>query len=111
MVSVKSNAGYRDWLVQRITAVIIAAYAIFLMLYVLINQPIGYAQWQVLFGHAVMRIATFVVLLSILWHAWIGLWTIFTDYVKPKNIRLLLEIIVCVLLIVYLIWCFEILWG
>lgn len=57
-----------------------------------------------------MKIVTFIVLLSILWHAWIGLWTVFTDYVKNRPIRLILEILVSLLLIVYLAWVAEILW-
>jgi succinate dehydrogenase hydrophobic anchor subunit len=33
------------------------------------------------------------------------------DYIKPAGIRLLLETIIVVLLIVYLGWTLQILWG
>lgn len=111
MVMERSKAGYRDWLAQRVTAVLIGAYTIFLLVYFLNNPSVSYQEWYGLFHHVVMKMATFVVLLSIMWHAWIGLWTVFTDYVKPKAVRLLLEIIVGVLLIAYLGWILEILWG
>ena len=104
------RSGWRDWLVQRVTAVVIGVYAIFLFLYLFIHPTITYGQWHSLFSHLVMKMFTFIVLLSILWHAWIGLWTVFTDYVKNKPTRLALETIVCLLLIAFLAWTFEILW-
>lgn len=106
-----STRGYRDWLVQRATAVIIGIYAVFIITYLLMNQPLYFAQWQTLFNHTWMKLATFVVLAAILWHAWIGLWTVFTDYVKCSCMRIVLEVIVCVLLVAYFGWMIEILWG
>lgn len=110
MVAHSSHRGLTDWLVQRITAILIGAYAIFILVYLLNNQPTYYAQWHDLFHHTLMKIFTFIVLLSVMWHAWIGLWTVFTDYVKNAAVRLTLEVIVLLLLIGYLSWGFEILW-
>ena len=49
MVVKSSHTGLRDWLVQRITAIIIGIYALFLLSFILINQPLYFAQWQSLF--------------------------------------------------------------
>ena len=111
MVNNVDRSGLRDWLVQRVSAVIIGLYAIYLLVYLFVYQPLYFAQWQSLFNSLWMKIATIIVLLSVLWHAWIGLWTIFTDYVKPKAVRLLLETLVILLLLAYLVWAIEILWG
>ena len=70
-----------------------------------------YPQWHGLFSQVWMKLATFVVLISILWHAWIGLWTVFTDYVKATAVRTLLEILVVLLLVAYAGWGFEIMWA
>jgi len=105
-----SDRGVSDWLVQRVTALLIGAYAIFILIYFFVNKPLYYAQWHELFHHVFMKIFSFLVLISIVWHAWIGLWTVFTDYVKSAAIRLVLEIIVILLLVGYLSWGFEILW-
>ncbi len=110
MVTHSSHRGLRDWLVQRVSALLIGLYTIFILIYLLRNQPTYYAQWHALFHHLFMKIATFIVLLSVVWHAWIGLWTVFTDYVKNTAVRLTLEILVLLLLLAYLSWGFEILW-
>jgi succinate dehydrogenase / fumarate reductase membrane anchor subunit len=105
-----SRSGLTDWLAQRCTALIIGIYAIFLMGYLLSHASLSYETWGALFASIWMKLATILVLLSILWHAWIGLWTVFTDYIKNKTVRLLLEVAVILLLLVYLIWVLEILW-
>ncbi|MCX7120791.1 MAG: succinate dehydrogenase, hydrophobic membrane anchor protein [Gammaproteobacteria bacterium] len=107
----KNIRGIHDWIVQRASAVIIGIYAVFLLVYLLCHQPLQYAAWDALFSNTLMRVATLIVLLAILWHAWIGLWTVFTDYVKNSTVRLLLEIIVISLLLGYLAWCLNIFWG
>lgn len=106
-----SNRGFYDWIAQRVTAIFIGVYTLFLFAYLAAHHPIDYTTWKMLFSSTSMKIATMLVVLSILWHAWIGLWTVFTDYVKPRVIRLLLEILLVITLVGYLFWCVEILWG
>lgn len=110
MVSQVDRGGLRDWLIQRITALFVGIYALFLIFYYAAHQPMTYGVWYNLFNHLSMKIITLIVLLCVLWHAWIGLWTVFTDYVKNRFVRLILEIIVGLLLLIYLGWLFETLW-
>src|SRR3990167_9415154 len=110
MVEQTRRGGLFDWIVQRCTAVVVGGYAIFIMIYLLAHPALNYASWHGLYANMEMRVATILVLLSILWHAWIGLWTVFTDYVKFKPLRLILEIGVIFLLLSYFIALFEILW-
>lgn len=105
-----SHRGLRDWLIQRVTAVVTGLYLIFILAYLFSQQPIDYLQWHTFFHFTAVKIFTFIVLLSIVWHAWIGLWTVFTDYVKCNVLRLILEWAVLLLLFAYLAWGFEILW-
>ncbi len=111
MVTKASHTGLRDWLAQRITAVIIGIYALYISIYLLVNQPLYYAQWKNLFHLVGVRIATLVVLIAILWHAWLGLWIVMTDYIKSIGLRILLQSLVIILLVAYVIWGIEILWG
>lgn len=99
-----STSGLRDWLVQRISAVLIGLYVIFMLVYLLENKPLYYAQWRGLFNGTAMVVATLVVLIAILWHAWIGLWTVLTDYVKQTGLRLVLQSLVVILLLSYVLW-------
>ncbi len=103
--------GLHDWVVQRVSALIIGLYVIFLFGFICLNYPLDYATWHQLFSNVAMKIATMIVMLSIVWHAWIGLWTVFTDYVKPRCVRLVLEVFVVVALIGYVVWCIDALWG
>lgn len=109
--AVRNHRGLLDWLIQRISAVLIGVYAIFVTLYLMMNHPLYFAQWHNLIHHTSMKIFSFIVLLSVMWHAWIGLWTVYTDYIKPPMLRLLLQILTILLLLSYLFWGFAIFWS
>ena len=111
MVVKINRRGLHEWLVQRITAVIMLVYTVVLFCLMCSHHPLTFNYWQQLFSMTSMKVATILVVFSILWHAWIGLWTVFTDYVKPTGVRVFLEIIVGVLLILYMYWSIAILWG
>lgn len=110
MVERINQRGYCDWFVQRITALLSGIYAIFILVFLFTHHPISYEQWHSLFTYLAMKIFTLLVIFSVLWHAWIGVGTIFTDYIKNKPVRLALETIVCLLLVAYFIWAIEFLW-
>jgi succinate dehydrogenase / fumarate reductase, membrane anchor subunit len=116
MVCVKSvlafgRNGASDWLWQRISAVILAAYIVFLFGYVLCHPQLDFITWKELFSGNAMRVFTLLALLSLVIHSWIGIWTVLTDYVKPFFLRLLLEIAVILALIAYLGFGVQILWS
>ena len=106
-----SQRGFRDWLIQRISAILIGSYAVVVVGYLLSCPNTSYSDWLHFYESTWMRVYTIVALVSVLWHAWIGLWTVFTDYIKPKFLRLFLEISLVLLLIIYLVWCLDILWA
>ena len=106
-----SGSGLRDWLVQRVTAVVLAVYIIFLLGYFLCTQDIDYSRWEALFSLNSMKVATLLALLALMLHAWIGVWTIFTDYIKCVVIRIVLELIVIVALVAYFVWGLILLWS
>jgi succinate dehydrogenase / fumarate reductase membrane anchor subunit len=98
------RSGLSDWVVQRVTAVIVAAFSIFLLGFIILNQPVDFVTWYELFAGLPMRIFTLLALISLLIHAWIGMWTIATDYVKPTWLRLLVELFIIFALAVFLFW-------
>ena len=106
-----SRRGLRDWMAQRISAVVIASYVIYLLIFVLNNTELQYDQWKALFHNTPMRIFSFITLVFLSWHAWIGMWTVFTDYVKPVFLRLFIQILAMLALIGYLAWGLQILWS
>ncbi len=110
-VTSMTRNGLRDWLIQRVSAVVIAAYTIFMITYLLLNPHLQYGQWQILFSTIWMRVFSLFTLLSLLAHAWIGLWTISTDYLKVTSVRLGFQLIIISALFVCVIWGISILWG
>jgi succinate dehydrogenase / fumarate reductase membrane anchor subunit len=112
------RSGLSDWVVQRVSAVILAAYAVFLVFWMARHPDLQYAQWKELFELTAMRIFSLMALLSLVAHAWIGIWTISTDYLTPMAlgkfataIRFLFQCACAVLTFVYLVWGIQILWG
>lgn len=106
-----TRSGLRDWFLQRLSAIILAVYTVFLLGFILWNQPIDYATWHELFSSRWMRIFSLLALISLLAHSWIGLWTISTDYLKCTCIRLSFQVVVMLTLFGCLIWGVLILWG
>ena len=78
-----SRSGLYDWMAQRVSAVVLAAYTLFLLGYVICNPGMGYAEWHGLFSHTAMRIFSLLALVALSVHAWVGMWTISTDYLTP----------------------------
>ena len=106
-----AHFGLRDWLIQRVTAVVMALYLLVIAGYLLWQPSFGYDTWIDLFSGNVMRTFSLVFLLSVFYHAWIGVRDIVMDYLKPAGIRLVIHVTVILALILYTIWSVQILWG
>ncbi len=106
-----AHYGLRSWLVQRVSAVVMAAYALFIAGWMLLNAPFGYAAWTALFSSNVVRSFTLLALLAAFLHAWVGVRDIVMDYVKPAGARLAIHVVVILALMLYAIWSVQILWG
>jgi succinate dehydrogenase / fumarate reductase membrane anchor subunit len=105
------RSGLQDWLIQCISAVILAIYTAFLVVYFVTHPVLQYEQWHMLFECRVMKYASALVLLSLISHAWIGIWTVITDYIKPHVLRLSVEISFIIALFVCLMWGIRIIWS
>lgn len=99
-----SNTGVRDWIIQRVSAVVLGLYLITLIVFFVFNPHLQFQTWHSFFANQWMKSFSFLALLSLVAHAWIGVWTILTDYIKPKGLRLLLESLMVLALFVYLAW-------
>ena len=103
--------GLTDWLMQRGSAVLLAAYTVFMLVYFLAVKEVSYQYWVALFSDTWFKIFTLLTILSVIVHAWIGMWTVFTDYIKPLGIRVLLTILLFVLLFSYFFVAVSAVWG
>ncbi|MFA6922192.1 MAG: succinate dehydrogenase, hydrophobic membrane anchor protein [Gallionella sp.] len=108
---VGAHYGLRDWLIQRITAIVMAAGSLSLAVYCLLHPDLGYDRWTGLFSSQPVRAFALLFLLSLFYHAWIGMRDIVMDYVKSAGVRLVIHVLVILVLILYAIWSVQILWG
>ncbi|HEX4045476.1 MAG TPA: succinate dehydrogenase, hydrophobic membrane anchor protein [Gammaproteobacteria bacterium] len=106
-----NHQGLRDWAVQRLSAIIIAIYAIGLIAYIVCHPGLTFFVWRELFAHTWMKIATILFIAALLCHAWVGMWTIFTDYIKCNLLRGLCHVVVLLMLVACFIWGTLILWS
>jgi succinate dehydrogenase / fumarate reductase membrane anchor subunit len=107
---VGAHYGLKDWLAQRITAIVMAIYTVILLVAFFGAVDFSYAVWTSLFARQWFKIATFVTLIGLFYHAWIGMRDIWMDYVKPVSIRLTLQVATIVWLIGCAGWAAQIIW-
>lgn len=110
--------GLYDWLLQRISAVVIAVYFVGVVGYLIAHPGLDYATWKAFMGCVFMQVANTIVFSLIAAHAWIGLWTATTDYLTKlaiKNhatgVRLVVQVVVALLLTFYLLFGLFLIWG
>ena len=110
------RSGLYDWLMQRISAVVLLAYFVFVGLVLL--GDVTYESWSGLYSQTWMRIFSLLALLSLGAHAWVGIWSVLTDYLterlmgKAGNVlRFVVQIACCLTMFMYLVWGIQILWA
>jgi len=109
-IVVGAHYGMRDWLAQRVSAVLLALYTLVLLVALLFTPELNYGSWAGLFASGWMKVLTLLALLSLMYHAWIGVRDIYMDYIKSTGVRLFAQIVTIVLLAGYACWAVITLW-
>lgn len=108
---VGAHYGLRDWLAQRVTAGVMALFTVIVLLRLIFSKgPIGYDTWAGTFASQWMKVLTFAVIVSLLYHVWVGMRDVFMDYIKPLGLRLALQIFTIVWLVGCAGWGVQVLW-
>lgn len=108
---VGAHYGMRDWLMQRVTAVLMAAFTVIVIAQLVFSKgPIGYDLWAGIFAAQWMKSLTFAVIIAMLWHVWVGMRNIFQDYVKPYAVRFVMHVFAIVWLTACGGWAIQVLW-
>ena len=113
-----SRSGLWDWVIQRITAVVLAIYTLCVFGFLLANPHLTRSDLIDYFGNGVLQMFGTLALLSLAAHGWIGLWTVGTDYIQPHYFgrrstffRLVYQTGCIMTLFIYVLWGLQILWG
>ena len=107
---VGAHYGLRDWLSQRVTAALMALFTLALVVQVLLPGEMGYDKWAGIFAHQWMKLLSFVVIVALLVHVWVGMRDILMDYVKAVGARLVLQVATIVWLVGCAAWAVQVLW-
>lgn len=112
------RSGTSNWLAQRISALIILAYILCLCGFFFTHPDLTYAQWKDYFAGTAMRVFSVAVLLSVAVHAWIGLWSVATDYLterlmgrKGNVLRILFLGLTIAVLFTFVVWGIQVIWS
>ena len=118
VTSLISRSGVSDWLIQRVSAIVVALYIIILLGWILLAGEVTYVTWRELFSSTWMQLFTLITLLATCAHAWVGMWTIGSDYLRSRTLgegadtlRYVYQIVCILILLVYFFWGVKILWG
>lgn len=103
--------GMRLWLTQRLTALVMVAYIVLMLVMALVKTPSGYAEWRAFMSPWWLRLATMCVFVCLAAHAWLGVRDVMRDYVKNIALRRYLQLLMEALLAVYVLWLAYILWN
>ncbi len=107
---VGAHYGMRDWLAQRVTAIVMAAYTVILLVAFLSAHDFSQEAWTSLFDMQWFKTATFVAFVALFYHAWVGVRDIWMDYVKSVGLRLALQIATILWLIGCAGYAAQIIW-
>lgn len=106
-----SHRGLGEWLAQRLTAVYMAGFGLLLLARLAWAPPADPGGWRDWFGAAPMRVAMVLFWWTALGHAWIGLRSVYLDYLKPLWLRLLAEALTLLGLAALALWALFLAWG
>jgi len=109
-IVVGAHYGLRDWLSQRMTAVMMALFTIVVIVQVLMPGEMGYDKWAGIFARQWMKVLTFITIISLLVHVWVGMRDVLMDYVKPVAGRLVLQVFTIAWLVGCAGWAIQVLW-
>jgi succinate dehydrogenase / fumarate reductase membrane anchor subunit len=107
---VGAGYGLKDWLAQRVTGVVMAAFTLIMFAAALGGAMSSREAWQAFMANGLIRFLSFLFIVSLCWHAWVGVRDIWMDYVKPLSVRLILHVMTLLALVGYAGWVATILW-
>ncbi|GAB7129226.1 succinate dehydrogenase, hydrophobic membrane anchor protein [Amantichitinum ursilacus] len=106
-----AHYGLKDWLVQRLTAVVMLAYVVGVIVFLLASRGGSYEAWQHLFACSWVRVLTQVTVLALLWHAWVGVRDIWMDYIQHTGLKLAAHTLTILWLVASLVYSVKVVWG
>lgn len=104
-----AHRGLGEWLLQRLSAVYLGGFTLWLVLRLSIAAPSDFAAWKAWISTGGVRLAFALFFLSVLVHAWVGMRSVFLDYLKPLWVRSVTQLLLAFGLLALAFWAAQIL--
>jgi succinate dehydrogenase / fumarate reductase membrane anchor subunit len=105
-----AHRGMAAFLIQRITSLYLGGFTVYVVAFVLFNDQLSdYAGWAGYFSAGSVRLAWGIFFASLLAHVWVGLRSIYMDYLKPMWLRFTVSTATAFGLVALALWCAQIL--
>ena len=101
--------GLGDWLLQRLTAIYLACFLVYLLLHFLIKPQHTFQEWHAWVTRPAMIIATALFILAVLVHGWVGMRDVVLDYVHAISLRITVLSLIALTLIGCGVWALRML--
>ena len=106
----KTFTGLRAWLVQRVSAVYMLLFIVFILAHFIVDPPRSYAAWHGWIMSSSVSMATAVFFAALLAHAWVGVRDVIMDYIHPVAFRFWAFALLGIGLTAMGVWVMRILW-
>ena len=105
----RQTHGLRDWLLQRVTAVYIGCFVVYLVVHFMLQPPQSHEQWRDWIGQPLIAIASAGFILAMLLHGWVGIRDVIFDYIHSISLRLTILSLIGLLLVGCGLWALRVL--
>lgn len=113
-----TRSGLSDFLIQRVSAVVLTLYTLCVTGFFLTHPGVTHADLVAYFSNPVMVLFSTAMVISTAAHAWIGMWTVGTDYIRDHYfgrhhtaIRLVYQSGCVLFIFVYVLWALQLFWS
>lgn len=107
----KALDGFRAWLIQRLTALYLLVFVVFVLAHFVFHAPKSYVDWQTWVARTPVALAIWLFFAALAMHAWIGMRDVTLDYVGPLLLRILVLASIALALLASLAWASRVLFS
>lgn len=86
----RQASGLRAWALQRISAVYLGLYIIYMFGHFSFSAPASYAEWQAYVSDTGVALGMLLFVVALLIHAWVGVRDVLIDYARDIIVRVAL---------------------
>jgi len=105
------SGGLRNWIIQRVSAIYMGLFLIYLFLHIWFDAPRDYAQWREWVSAVPVNSMLVLFVIALLLHVWVGMRDVILDYIHPLALRMLALVALIGGLLVLGIWMLGILYS